>query len=333
MSGGRNGGLGNAAGGGRSNAVGSGPGNGRNNAAGRLLRRGLRSGLPPGRPWRAGAPSGWTGRVRFLLGRPGLALSLLLLALVLLAAVAPGLFTGRDPLTGVPADKLLAPSVHHPFGTDQLGRDLFARTVHGSSASLRAAGLAVGIALFAGSAVGLLAGALRGWVDVVLTRCTDVLLSIPALLLSLAVVTALGFGTVKVALAVGLTSVAGFARLMRAEVLRVRAADYVEAAHSLGVRRHAVVLRHVLPNAWGPVLVFAAVEFGTVLLAVSALSFLGYGAEPPQPEWGALVADGRDYLATAWWLTTLPGLTIAATVLAANRIARALEREEEASVR
>ena len=292
----------------------------------------------PGRAGRGKAPAGWAGRPRFawarsgwarsLLRSPGLLLSLLLLALVLLAALAPGLFTGQDPLTGVPEDKLLPPSPEHPFGTDQLGRDLFARTVHGSSASLRAAGLAVGVALAAGSTLGLLAGALRGWVDVVLTRFTDVLLSIPALLLSLAVVTALGFGTVKVALAVGLTSVAGFARLMRAEVLRVRAADYVEAALSLGVRRPAVLLRHVLPNAWGPVLVFAAVEFGTVLLAVSALSFLGYGAEPPRPEWGALVADGRDYLATAWWLTTLPGLTIAATVLAANRVARALEREE-----
>ncbi|MFD5320706.1 ABC transporter permease [Streptomyces sp. NPDC127098] len=267
-------------------------------------------------------------RLGYWLRRPGLALSVLVVAAVLTAAFLPELFTSRDPLAGVPAEKLRGPSLEHPFGTDQLGRDLFARTVHGASLSLRATSLAVALGLVAGSAMGLLAGALGGLVDDVLMRCADVLLAIPALLLSLAIVTALGFGTTRVAIAVGVTSVAGFARVMRAEVLRVRGTVYVEAAHAAGARRHSVLLRHVLPNAAGPVLVFAAVEFGAVVLAVSALSFLGYGAEPPTPEWGSLVSEGRDYLAGAWWLTTFPGLTIAATVLAANRIARAWEGEE-----
>ncbi|RKN04775.1 ABC transporter permease [Streptomyces radicis] len=288
-----------------------------------------------GRAVRAIAPAlAGTGGARarralaFWARRPGLVASVLLIATVLTAAVAPGLFTSQDPLTGVPADRLLAPSADHLFGTDQLGRDLFTRTVHGAAESLRATALAVGLGLVVGSAFGLVAGAFGGLVDDALMRVADVLLSIPALLLSLTVVTALGFGTVNVAIAVGVTSVASFARIMRAEVIRVRDVGYVEAAYASGVRRPTVLLRHVLPNASGPVLVFAAVEFGTVLLAVSALSFLGYGAQPPEPEWGALVSDGRDYLATAWWLTTLPGLTIAATVLAANRVARALEAEE-----
>ncbi|MFE9249077.1 ABC transporter permease [Streptomyces sp. NPDC007088] len=264
---------------------------------------------------------------RSLARSPGLVLSVLLLAVVLVSAVFPTLFTSQDPLSGVPRDRLRGPSAAHLFGTDQLGRDLFSRVVHGSALSLQATALAVAVGLVVGSLLGLLAGYLGGRVDDVLMRLADVLLAIPNLLLSLAVVTALGFGTVKVAIAVGVASVASFARVMRSEVLRVRGAVYVEAARSSGSRWFSVLARHVLPNASGPVLVYAAVDFGAVVLQVSALSFLGYGAVPPAPEWGALVSGGRDYLATAWWLTTLPGLTIAATVLATNRISRALDGE------
>lgn len=278
-----------------------------------------------------GAPQEAPARLRrtagFWLARPGLVLSVVFLALVLLAALHPALFTGRDPLAGVPADRLRPPDGEHLLGTDQLGRDLFTRLVHGSSLTLRATALAVFVGLVAGSLTGLVAGATGGWADSVLMRLTDVLLAVPGLLLSLALVTALGFGTVQVAVAVGVTSVAMFARIMRAEVLRVARSTYVEAARASGTRWYAVLLRHVLPNAAGPVLVYAAVDFGGVVLQVSSLSFLGYGARPPAPEWGALVAGGRDYLATAWWLTTLPGLALAATVLAANRIARALDGE------
>jgi peptide/nickel transport system permease protein len=263
----------------------------------------------------------------FWLTRPGLLVSVTLLASVLLAAFFPALLTSRDPLAGVPGQRLRPPGAAHPFGTDQLGRDVFARVVHGCALTLRATGLAVAVGLVAGSLVGLFAGYLGGRVDDALMRLTDVLLAVPGLLLSLALVTALGFGTVEVAVAVGVTSVAMFARIMRTEVRRIARAPYVEAARAGGVRWYAVLLRHVLPNAAAPVLVYAAVDFGAVVLQVSSLSFLGFGARPPQPEWGALVAGGRDYLASAWWLTTLPGLTIAATVLAANRIARALDGE------
>ncbi|MEV5351005.1 ABC transporter permease [Streptomyces achromogenes] len=295
----------------------------------------LRAAADTGRPGaplsRPPGPERTVHRLRrpagFLLRRPGLVLSVLLLALVLLAAFFPGLFTAQDPLSAVPRERLRGPGAGHPFGTDQLGRDLFSRVVHGSAPSLRAGLLAVAVGLVIGSALGLLAGYLGGWADAVSMRIADVLLSIPNLLLSLAVVTALGFGTVKVAIAVGVTSVASFARIMRSEVLRVRAAVYVEAARSCGVRWFTVLWRHVLPNAAGPVLVYATVDFGAVVLQVSSLSFLGYGAAPPAPEWGALVSGGRDYLATAWWLTTLPGLTIAATVLAVHRVARALDGE------
>lgn len=243
-------------------------------------------------------------------------------------ALLPSVFAGGDPLTGVPAQKFQPPSAQHWFGTDNLGRDLYTRMVHGAGLSLTATLAAVGIALVAGSILGLLSGAAGGVLDTVVMRVVDVLLSIPSLLLSLALVTALGFGTRNVAIAVGVSLVANFARVMRSEVLRVRQAPFVEAARAGGARWHTVLLRHVLPNSYQPVLALAAVEFGMAVLAVSALSFLGYGAKPPTPEWGSLIAEGRNYLATAWWMTTLPGLVIVAVVLAAQRLGRAAGRNE-----
>ncbi|MEU9021181.1 ABC transporter permease [Actinomadura sp. NPDC048394] len=282
----------------------------------------------PGAPERAVRRRAGTARtVRFFLRQPGLVLSVLVIAAVVLASFWPGLFTSRDPLTGVPAQAFRAPGAAHWFGTDELGRDVYARVVHGAALSLKATLIAVAVSFAAGGLLGLLAGFAGRWIDDVLMRFVDVLLSIPALFLSLALVTALGYGTVKVAVAVGVASVATFARVMRSEVLRVRQAVFVEAARSCGTRWYAVLGRHVLPNAIGPVLVLATLDFGTAVLAVSSLSFLGYGAAPPAPEWGTLISDGRNYLANAWWMTALPGLTIAATVLATNRIARALDGE------
>ncbi|MBA2945598.1 ABC transporter permease [Streptomyces himalayensis] len=265
--------------------------------------------------------------LRFLLRRPGLLASVLVVVLVVLASFWPGLFTSRDPLKGVSSQNFRSPSSEHWFGTDELGRDLFSRVVHGAQLSLKATLIAVAVAFVVGGLLGLVAGFVGRWVDDVLMRFVDVLLSIPALFLSLALVTALGYGTVKVAVAVGIASVAGFARVARSEVLRVRQAVFVEASRSCGARWYSVLGRHVLPNAAGPVVVLATLELGTAILAVSALSFLGYGAPPPAPEWGTLISDGRNYLGNAWWLTALPGLVIAATVLATNRIARALDGE------
>jgi peptide/nickel transport system permease protein len=259
---------------------------------------------------------------------PGLLTSAVWLILVAVAAFAPGLLSGSDPYASDGAALLQAPSGAHWFGTDQIGRDLYSRVVHGAALSLKATLIAVGVGVCVGATVGLAAGAAGGWLDAVLMRVVDVLLAIPSLLLSLAIITVLGFGTINVAIAVGFGSVAACARIMRSEVLRVRQSTYVEAATSLGVRPSTVLLRHVLPNSAGPVLVLAALDFGTAILAVSSLSFLGYGAKPPTPEWGSLVATGRDFLGSGWWLTTLPGLVVVATVLAANRIARALERSQ-----
>lgn len=292
----------------------------------------------PGLARPAGTGTGGTGTgpgrridvrrmLRFVSRRPGLLLSVVVLVLVVLASFRPDLFTAQDPLKGVPSQNFRAPSGSHWFGTDELGRDVFSRVVHGAQLSLKATLIAVLVAFVVGGLLGVVAGFVGRWVDDVLMRFVDVLLSIPALFMSLALVTALGYGTVKVAVAVGIASVAAFARVARAEVLRVRQAVFVEASRASGARWYSVLGRHVLPNAAGPVIVLATLDFGSSILAVSALSFLGYGAPPPAPEWGTLISDGRNYLANAWWLTALPGLAIAATVLATNRIARALDGE------
>jgi len=261
--------------------------------------------------------------------RPGLLLSIAVVAVVIGWALLPQLFTSVDPLLSVPADRLQPPGPAHWFGTDPLGRDLYARVVHGSATSLLATALAVLIGLLVGSSLGLISGAVGGRLDDALMRLVDVLLAIPGLLLAMAVVTALGFGTLNVALAVGISAVAAFARLMRSEVLRVKSSVYIEAATATGARWWVVLWRHILPNATGPVLVLAALEFGAAVLAVSALSFLGYGAPPPAPEWGSLISEGRNFLATSWWLTTMPGLVVVVVVLAANRISRSLDGERK----
>jgi peptide/nickel transport system permease protein len=266
-------------------------------------------------------------RGRRLRGRSwGLYLAVAVVSLAVLWALIPGVFAPGDPLTGTPADKLLPPSAAHWFGTDTLGRDLFGRVVHGAVHSLSGALIAVTVGLALGTLLGAIAGALGGVVDDVLMRIVDVLLAIPGLLLSLSVIILLGFGTVNAAIAVGLGSIAAFARLMRAEVARVRRTEYVEAAYGSGATFFTVLRRHVLPNSLTPIVALAALQFGTAILAISTLGFLGYGAPPPTPEWGLLIADGRNYIGTAWWLTALPGLVVVAVVLSANRISHRIGR-------
>lgn len=254
--------------------------------------------------------------------QPGLWLAWSIMIIALLMALAPQLFSGYNPLEGTAGAQRLAPQAGHWLGTDQLGRDLWTRIVYGAVHSLSAALAAVAIGLLVGTALGTLAGAVAGRVESLVMRLVDVLLAIPSLLLSLTVIILLGFGTVNAAVAVGVAAIASFARLARAEVVRVRHSDYVEAAFGSGGTFFAVFWRHILPNSLTAVLAFATLQFGQAILALSTLSFLGYGTPPPVPEWGLLIAEGRNYLSTAWWLTTFPGVAVVAVVLAANRISR-----------
>lgn len=258
--------------------------------------------------------------------RPGLIIAWLVLLTVVLWALFPAWFTPFSPTQGVAGAQRLAPGEGYLLGTDQLGRDLYTRIVYGAVHSLSGALIAVGLGLALGSLLGLLAGATGGWIDSLIMRIIDILLAIPGLLLALSVIILLGFGTVNAAIAVGITSIASFTRLVRGETLRIRHSDFVEAAWGSGGTFFSVLLRHIVPNALSTVFAFAALQFGSAILAISTLSFLGYGAPPPTPEWGLLIAEGRNYLATAWWLTAFPGMVVVLVVLAANRISQSLRR-------
>jgi len=271
-----------------------------------------------------------TGRLGTILGgvlrQPGLLLASLVIVTMLLWGLAPSAFAPYDPLRSVPSEALLAPSPLHLFGTDEVGRDLFSRVIHGTGLSLITTVVAVLIGLGGGCLLGALAGYAGGRTDSVIMRLIDVLLSIPMLLMAMALVTAIGFGPVQLSVAVGVALIGSTARVMRAETLRVSRAVFIDAERSVGAGTGYTLLRHVLPNAIGPVLVLSIIEFGQAILAIAALSFLGFGTPPPTPEWGSLVATGQRYMAGAWWMITLPGLVITAFVIAVNRLARQFER-------
>jgi len=272
----------------------------------------------------ADAPAHWTTRLKRV--PVTLALAWAVVFIVLTWAALPSLFTGYSGTEGVPGEQLQPPSAEHVLGTDGLGRDVYARIVYGARHSLSGAFVAVTVGLILGTLLGLIAGARGGWIDAVIMRLVDSMLAVPSLLLSLSIIVLLGFGTINVAIAVGAVSVARFARLARSEVVRVRRSEYVEAAFGSGGTFWAVLYRHVLPNSLTSVIALAALQFGSAILAISTLGFLGYGAPPPTPEWGLLIAEGRNYLSRAWWLTAAPGLVVVLVVLSADRISKALGR-------
>jgi peptide/nickel transport system permease protein len=266
-----------------------------------------------------------TGQRAALSVPPTVVLSLAFIVLVIAWSLMPSVFTSQDPVNGVPAHKLLAPSAAHWFGTDQLGRDLYTRVVYGTATSVTSALIAVVIGLVAGGLIGLLAGFLGGWIDILLARLVDILLAIPSFLLAVIIVTALGFDTINTAIATGVSAVAVFARVMRAEVIKTRQATFVEASFLQGGSRWYILLRHVLPNASRSVLTLAVLQFGLSILVIASLAFLGYGDPPPASDWGLLIAIGKDYL--KWpWLVYAPALVTIATVLSVNRISRWLRR-------
>ncbi|WP_051297807.1 ABC transporter permease [Brevibacterium album] len=276
-----------------------------------------------GTPAHGGArPAGLGTRLR--LPRITTLIAAVVLGVTILWALVPGLFTGHNPIDGGETASLLAPSAEHWFGTDQIGRDVYSRVVHGASRSLLAALIAVAVGLVVGSAIGLIAGSRGGWVSDVLMRIVDVLLSIPALLLTLTIVIVLGFGTVNAAIAVGIAAIAQFARLARAQTVTIMQADYVQAAYGSGGTYWSVLFRHVLPNAVSAVLALAVLQIGSAILQISTLGFLGYGTPAPAPEWGLIIAEGRNFVATAWWLTVLPGLIVMAVVVSTHRLGTAL---------
>ncbi|GAA4136199.1 ABC transporter permease [Actinomadura keratinilytica] len=261
--------------------------------------------------------------------RPGLWAAALFLGLVVLAALAPGLFTDGSAVDGDPAAALTPPGADHVFGTDANGRDVFTRIVHGARPSLLVGLGATALAVAGGTVLGLVAALGGRWLDELVMRLVDVVLALPSLLLALVVLVVAGPGTLNSVCAVGVAAVPVYARLVRVRAMVVRGSGYVEAATALGLPRAVVIVRHVLPNVLAPLLVLATIEVGTALVAVASLGFLGFGPQPPAPEWGAMLAAGRDYTAVAWWVAVFPGLAITLTVLSITVVGRALRRRGE----
>jgi peptide/nickel transport system permease protein len=237
--------------------------------------------------------------------------------LALLAIAAPWL-SPRDPIKTAPRTALQAPGAGYLLGSDQFGRDVASRVLHGARISLVVGLISVSIAVGVGAPIGLVSGFYGGRLDALLMRVIDVLLAFPGILLALAIVSVLTPGLGNVMIAVGLSAVPTYARLVRASVLSAREQVYVEAARAIGGRDRTILTRYILPNVVAPLIVTGTLGLGTAILSAAALSFLGLGSQPPTAEWGRMLAEGRDYLREAWWISTFPGLGIMLTVLAMN---------------
>jgi peptide/nickel transport system permease protein len=246
-----------------------------------------------------------------------------ILLVVVLASVCAPLLSASDPVRPSFGQRLKAPwglggTAARPLGADNLGRDIYARLLYGGRVSLVLATSAVVLATSVGVLVGLVAGFVGGRFDDLVMRLADVQLTFPVIMLAIAIVAVVG--TSPLAL-VGVLALSGWvlhARTVRANVLTIRQLEYVDAARALGARQVRVLLRHVLPNTLAPILVIVSSQFATMVLLESGLSFLGMGVQPPQPSWGGMLAEGRDYLSNAWWLATVPGAAISLVVLGAN---------------
>ena len=243
--------------------------------------------------------------------------ALCFLALIVLLAILAPLIAPYDPVH-VTSDNLAQPSLRHPFGTDQFGRDMLSRILWGARLTLLAPVVGIGISTAAGVPLGLLAGYSTRWLSGLVMRVMDVMLAFPGLLLALIVVTIIGPGVVNVMIAIGIAFIPVFARVVYGSTLAVRAQDYVMAAKSLGCRPSWLVARHILPNLATQIIVIASSAVGWAILTATTLNFLGFGVKLPTPEWGADLAAGKDWLQVAWWTSACPGLAITAVILAAN---------------
>lgn len=247
-------------------------------------------------------------------------LGLTLIATALAPVVAPA-----GPLAVIPGAALEPPQPEYPLGTDGLGRDVLSRLLWGGRETLLIGGLGLSIAVGLGLTAGALAAQVGGWVEAGVMRLADALLSIPGLLLALTVTTLLAPGPTSIAIAVGVAAAPAYARIARSAILDVLAQPYIEAARAVGCSPWRITVRHVLPNAASPLIAFAATQLGWILLNGAALTFLGLGAPPGSPEWGAMLAEGRDYLRDGPWISTSPGLALTLTVLSANLIGDGLQ--------
>ena len=243
----------------------------------------------------------------------------MLLCLIFVAIFGP-IITTRSPFDMDPPNRLQPPGATHPFGTDSIGRDIFTRVVYGTRISIRIGITVVLLASGVGSTVGIISGYYGGKIDQLLMRIVDIFMSIPYIILAMLISALLGPSIYNAMFAMAIVWWPVYARLIRAQVLLVRQVAYIEAAKALGCSNWRIISKHVLPNSWTPVIVQGTLDFGRAVIYSASLSFLGLGAQPPMPEWGAMINQGRDYLSMAWWYITFPGLAIAFTGVAFNLV-------------
>jgi peptide/nickel transport system permease protein len=270
-------------------------------------------------------PKAKSGRVF----RPAVWLGALFLLLVLAWAVAPDLFTSESPFDTDVAAAIQAPSLQHWFGTDASGRDIYTRVVFGARSSLLIGVGATALALVTAMSFGFAAGLGGRFTDGAISRFLEVVLAMPGLLLALIFIAMLGPGVATEIVAVAIGSAAGYAWMVRGQVIAVRNSGYVHAATALGHKRFHIITRHVFPNAMRPLVVLATMGVGQSIVWASSLSFLGLGVAPPAPEWGAMLDAGRDFVSTAWWLELFPGLAIVGCTLSVTVLGRHLQQRIE----
>jgi len=242
------------------------------------------------------------------------------LVFLVIALIGPWIITYPGDIKGsIHMDqKLRPPSPTHPFGTDEVGRDIYSRVIIGTGLSLQIGLIIIFVAMGIGVPLGIVAGYFGGWVNEFIMRITDIFLSIPGLLLALAIVGALGPGIKNAMLALSIVWWPGYVRLVQGKTLSLREESFVEAAKSIGASKLRIVFNHILPNCTSPIIVKASMDMGMAILFAANLGFIGVGAQPPIPEWGAMISTGRNYLPDHWWMATFPGLAILITVLGFN---------------
>jgi peptide/nickel transport system permease protein len=261
-----------------------------------------------------------SGVARLISANPLPSLALIALVLIAVGAAYPGLATSYDPTEIDPGSRLQPPSPAFLLGTDHLGRDIFTRILYGARVSIGLGLVVVALAAAIGTLIGAFSGYIGGMFDGFMMRIADVLLAFPLLLLAMSVVAALGPGLQNAMIALVAVWWAQYARVVRGQVLQVRSRDFVEAARAVGAPDAALLFKHILPNCMSPVIVKATLDVAVAILITAALSFVGLGARPPTPEWGAMITDGREFLLDAWWYPTFPGLAIFLTVMAFNLV-------------
>lgn len=256
--------------------------------------------------------------IRMLQRHPSMLIGGCILILLIAIAILAPIIAPFDPTAPNTAVRLKPPSRTHLFGTDELGRDIFSAVIWGARISLRVGLISMGIGATIGTTLGLISGFYGRWVDTTLMRVIDVMLAFPGILLAITFVAILGPGLNNVMIAVGIANIPRFTRVVRSSVLTVKTLTYIEAAEAVGIPNARIMLRHILPNVLSPIIVLVTLGIASAILSAAGLSFLGLGAQPPTPEWGAMLSKARGFLRVAWWWATFPGLAIMITVLAMN---------------